>query len=224
MSRMRRIVIVSAVLVALTAACSSSGDGSDGQVASVDSEDPGPDEGQAGSSDGATSDDEVTEQEMLDYTECLRDQGLDVADPQVDAEGNVAFGGLAGGQGPQDMSQEDFAEFQEQFQAAQEVCGPPPGGGFAGTGGQDQSELEDQMLELANCLRDQGIDVPDPDFGNLEEGGTPGQGGGPFGDIDRSDPEFQAAFEECQDVFTGGPFGPGGPGSGDQPEDGSEGE
>jgi hypothetical protein len=222
MARMRRIMIVSAVLLTLTAACSGGGDDSDGQVASADSEDAGQDEGEAGSSDGTTSDDEVTEQEMLDYTECLRGQGLDVADPQVDAEGNVAFGGLAGGQGPQDMSQEELAEFQEQFEAAQEVCGTPPGGGFAGE--QDLSELEDQMLELAECLRDQGIDVPDPDFGNLEEGATPGQGGGPFGDIDRTDPEFQAAFEECQDVFSGGPFGPGGPGSGDQPEDGSEGE
>jgi hypothetical protein len=210
------------VLLAIVAACSG-GDDSDGQVASVDGDEAAEAESDAnGGSDDGASDGEVTEQEMLEYTECLRDQGLDVEDPQVDADGNVTFGGPGGGLNPQD--QEAFTEFVEQLQDAQEACGQPPGGGFAGGNAQDQAELEDQMLALAECLRDQGIDVPDPDFGNLGEGGTPGQGGGPFGDIDRSDPEFQAAFEECQEVFTGGPFGPGGPGGGGPGEDGSEGE
>ena len=57
-------------------------------------------------------------------------------------------------------------------------------------------------------LRDQGIDMPDPDF---SQGFGPGAGGraGIFGDLDPQSPEFQAAAQECQGIFEGG-FGPGG--------------
>ncbi|MCZ6456614.1 MAG: hypothetical protein O6650_05120, partial [Actinobacteria bacterium] len=67
----------------------------------------------------------------------------------------------------------------------------------------DQSEFQDSFLEFAVCMRDQGIDMPDPDFSG---GFGPGEGGGRglFGDIDPQDPAFQEAAEECQGIFEGG--------------------
>ena len=61
-------------------------------------------------------------------------------------------------------------------------------------------------------MREQGFDMPDPDFSISVDG--PGQGGpgNPFGEVDLEDPAFQVASEACMWVFgdtigTGG-FGP----------------
>jgi hypothetical protein len=88
--------------------------------------------------------------------------------------------------------------------------------------------MEEDALAFSECMRDQGIeDFPDPDFSDFgpgtgprraeasadvdeDGGGANGPGGaviaGPFGEIDLSDPELQAAFEACQEE-QGGPFG-----------------
>ena len=62
-------------------------------------------------------------------------------------------------------------------------------------------------------MRDNGYEeMPDPDLSSF---GTPGQGGGgPFGQLDRDDPDFIAASEECQDILAGFQRGPGGGGGG----------
>ncbi len=65
-------------------------------------------------------------------------------------------------------------------------------------------------------MRDHGVDMPDPDF----SGPGPGDGRGPFGDIDPGDPAFAAADEVCRDVFSEAGLGdrPGrGPGRGEPP-------
>lgn len=187
----------------LLVACGGGGSGT--SVAALSEDDAA--DAASGSTDGA-----ATEEELLEYTECLRDQGLDIEDPEIDEDGNVVFGGPRAGF--DDADQDDLAQLREDLQAAQEVCGPPPGGGFGNRAGVDQTEIQDAFLELAQCMRDNGVDVPDPDF---SDGGFGGDGGGPFGDIDPNDPALQEAFEECRDVLSdtfpgGGPGGPGGPG------------
>ena len=76
---------------------------------------------------------------------------------------------------------------------------------------EDQTELQDQSLVLAQCLRDLGHDVADP---SLDDG--PGGLGAMFGALDREDPSVQADLEACQaEAFgeDGAPFGgAGGPG------------
>jgi hypothetical protein len=180
-----------ALLLVLSVGCSSGDDDDDDSVAAMDESG-----GAAGEGDGAAAedgDDTVTEEEMVDYTECLREQGVEVEDPQVDAEGNVQFGGFGDDIQP---GSDEFDAMLDELREAQEACGEPPGGGFAGRSGQDQAEMQDQMLEFAQCMRDHGVDVPDPDF----SGGQPS-----FGDsgIDRNDPEVQAAMDECQDLLAG---------------------
>lgn len=69
-------------------------------------------------------------------------------------------------------------------------------------------DQREQLQELFACLREQGLDIPEPDSGQ-----TPGQGGPPPG-LDPSDPDFQRATEACQQ------YRPESPGAGGQtPED-----
>jgi hypothetical protein len=72
-------------------------------------------------------------------------------------------------------------------------------------------QMQDQALAFSQCMRDHGIDFPDPVFGDNGTVsislGEPGQGG-----IDPQSSEFQAAQDECGRTV-GGPIG-GGPGGG----------
>ena len=47
-------------------------------------------------------------------------------------------------------------------------------------------------------IRDNGYDMPDPDFTN----DGPGQGGAQIGPIDPDDPDFVSADEACRSIFT----------------------
>lgn len=183
-----------------------SGGSDSAQVASLDeaADDQSTDDG----SGGAVSSD--PQDLILEYTACLRDQGFDVPDPDFSG-GFGPGGGGAGGLEEAGIDPDDPA-----FQAAQEECQ----GVLAGIQQQfDESfgtEIQDAALEYAQCMRNNGIDVEDPDFGGGFGGpgaGGPGAGGGPFGDLDLDDPAVQAADEECRAVFEGLglPFGGGNP-------------
>lgn len=176
---------------------------------------------------------QATEEEVLKWVQCMRDQGLDIADPTVDSNGNLVLGrpggfGGAGGSSSTTVAGSTTDQTRpdpSKFQGATAKCGQPPrtGGGFSD---QDRQAAQDNLLEMAQCLRDQGLDVADPDFSAQGPGGSPpttasgstatttaqGQGGprrGPFGDLAQSDPKVQAAFDTCRaklgNAFPGGP-------------------
>ncbi|MGL5930826.1 MAG: hypothetical protein ACRCY8_17990 [Dermatophilaceae bacterium] len=185
-ARPLRALAVGVLLAGVLTACGGE-ESSSGGVAAIE-------EGSGGGSSSSASPTASgdAEQQLLDYVECLRGEGLDVPDPTVDAEGNLTLrpqGGAGAGAG-QRLD-------REQFQKAQETCGQPPEGAL-GIDEQDRSELQDAALEFAKCMRGEGIDVPDPDFSQ----GGPGAGGqGPFGDLDTDDPKVAAAMEKCQSAF-----------------------
>jgi len=189
----QRIAIVIAAIVVLLAACS--GDAG-AQVASLED---APVDTVIVDEDAA--DPQGDEDAILAFAACMRDNGLeDFEDPEIDAEGAIAFGfrGLV----------QDGEVDRDTVRAAMQTCRIHLEGlSFAGSD-IDRTEIEDQMFEFAACMRDKGIDMPDPDFS-----GTPGEGGegnGPFADLDPDDPRFQEAMEACEDIFEGGfPVGPG---------------
>lgn len=133
------------------------------------------------------------EEQALAFADCMRTEGVDFPDPVVNADGSVDFFGANG-------TREDggFARDAD-FESAVDTCGSLiEGASFLPDDG-DFTELEDSFLEVAECLRDNGIDVPDPQFG----AGGPGAGG-PFGaDFDPEDPTTAAAIEACQDILAG---------------------
>lgn len=145
------------------------------------------------------------ESQMLAFAQCMRDQGLDMEDPTVDANGNLGFGGLRGpGQDGEQSGPPDG------FREAIDECQPLLEGLELGFGRGDETELRDTLLEFAQCMRDNGYAMDDPDLSTFGPGSgeEPGQRSGPFGDVDFNDPAFQTAQSACEDILGG--FGPGG--------------
>lgn len=213
---MRRIWMV-ALTMALTAAACSDGDeevsatpevvvAGDASSESESESESNADDGEAegtDSGDGTDDSDDAAnsdEEQALDFVQCMRDNGVDMADPTVDADGSVNLT-PPGGPGGDDID-EDVG------QAAFDACSDRLEGASFLPSDDDLTDIEDQLLEVAQCLRDEGIDVDDPDL----SGGIAGTPGGPFGpDFDPDDPATAAAIDVCSGLFTG--IAPGGQGS-----------
>jgi hypothetical protein len=101
---------------------------------------------------------------------------------------------------------------RSQFQAATKACGNPPQGAFGGFNRQNSQEFQDAALKFAQCMRQNGVNMPDPNFssgGNGDGGGGPG--GGFFRNINRDDPNVQKALQACRPIIQS--LRPGGGGS-----------
>ena len=178
------------------------------------------------SSDQSTKDGGATEEEVLAWVECMRGEGIQVPDPTVDDDGNLVLGAgpVVVADGTDDTGDGQNAQplDGDKFRAATEECGDPPRAGGAFTE-EDRQAFQDAALEMARCLRGEGLDVPDPDFSDQGPGGPPETGDGtdssgaqgevrrgPFGDLDPSDPKVEAAFDKCQAELGDSFPGPGG--------------
>jgi len=165
------------VLALLAGACSN--DGGTEEVASIESN--AIDASQQAESDPAAD----TEEAMLAFTQCLRDQGLDVDDPTMDADGNmqlapISFTSVV----PEGDTEPEIPDF-ESLVAPCEVLLE----GIVTTAGSGPpAEMEDAFLAYAQCMRANGVDMPDPD---LSSGGAIDLGGG-MGD------DFEAADKVCR--------------------------
>jgi hypothetical protein len=126
---------------------------------------------------------------MLDYAKCMRDNGVDVPDPQFN-------GGRVTQRGPDGNVPED------KLRAAEEACRehmekvePPE------LSEEQKQEMKDAALAHARCMRKHGIEnFPDPTFD--EDGGAQirmKEGSG----VDPDDPDFQKAEEACRDEMPG---------------------
>lgn len=189
---MQRIPLLVVALAMVLAACG--GSDADG-VATLESTTTtvGPSETDTGSVA------EQDEQRLLEFAACMRDNGIeDFPDPRLNADGSVDFG----------ADDRPFADVDDEIaEAAFEACADELAGVSFAPGGADfdLTAIEDAFVEFAACMRDEGIDMPDPDFSSFLLGGDGGIS--PFGDLDFEDPNVLAAAEECRDVFTGLGFG-----------------
>ena len=155
----------------------------------------------AGTGSNASSSDDLTDEErLLEFAQCMRDNGVEFPDPVVEADGTIAFGLRPGrGGGGQGETLQNIGRDPD-LPAARAACQPIIEGLALGPGGQNfdevRIELMDRLLEFAQCMRDNGVDVPDPDPNAF----SPGSGGGrPFGDLDFDDADVSEAFEVCGD-------------------------
>jgi hypothetical protein len=83
-----------------------------------------------------------------------------------------------------------------------------PGASSSPAASSAPTDPREAFLAYAQCMRDNGIDMPDPDFSG-------GRGGGLFSalrGVDPSSPTFQTAMEACQPILADAGFGPGGNG------------
>ena len=195
-----------ALVVALMLVAGCSGDSEEG-VASLEEGEAAADSDNAASAGDIQTETTVDqEQVMLNFAACMRDNGVQLSDPTVDADGNVTFGRLRGAvEGEVD---------RDLMTAAREVCDSELQGVVIGFRDRDRTGEQDVFLEYAQCMRDNGFDMPDPDFSNTGPGSA-GEGRGPFGEVDRQDPDFVSAMEVCGELLSGfGPNGDGPPGIG----------
>lgn len=189
---MRRTFVVLLVATALTAAAC----GGFGQAASEDEDVGSPDDGDSSSqgnpSSGADSGEVDVEAALLAFAQCMRDEGFDIEDPTVDADGNVHLPSPAGeGEGGEDHA--SIQELEERQEAASGACSEHLEGVTQTAEHGDDTDQLDSLLAFAQCMRDQGVDFDDPDPS------APGQSlGGGFHQLDQNDPAVQAALEVCQ--------------------------
>ena len=113
--------------------------------------------------------------QALVFAGCMRDNGVDMPDPGPGQEGlGAAFQAVAGNY--------DRATLEQAFSACEDLLPQYP---------QEQQHTEGWMLALAECLREQGLEVSDNPFQDAHSGAIdPG--------------EFSAAMEVCRDVLTEG--------------------
>jgi len=133
----------------------------------------------------AASDDDKAREAQVKFAECMRENGVDMPDPKSDGRSLFRVGGDSG------VSPEEFEEASKACEQYREDIRP-------NLSEEEQAEFKERALEHARCMREHGIDFPDPTFS--ADGGAEVRIGGPGGSgprIDPEDPEFQAAEKEC---------------------------
>jgi hypothetical protein len=134
----------------------------------------------------------------LKYAQCMRKHGIDMPDPKFN-DGGMSM--QIGGPGTKRIPKATMDEAQQACRKIMERVKPPS------MSKEDQAKAREAALKMARCMREHGIDFPDPQFG---EGGRIQQKlGGPGSSINPEDPRFQQAMKTCAKQ-SGGPGGPGG--------------
>ena len=154
--------VVILTILFLLSACSRSGE-SDSGVAKIDN--PG-EIGTTTKSDrrsgGVTANKRTDENVVTDFAKCMRNEGFDIPDPELNADGTVNLEKLK-----ESFDRAPKFDLQKQrSEKALDGCLPILADAtFAGKSDkEDPIETQDNMLAFAQCLRDQGFNVPDPDF------------------------------------------------------------
>ena len=126
---------------------------------------------------------EITfEEGVLEFSQCMREEGIDFPDPTVDIDGYPEFN---------ELNIENEEAFEEAFTNCEDILRRALPEQFD-LDPEVEAALIDASLEFSQCMREEGIDFPDP---------TPGE----FGffafrdaDVDWSSEQVQEAFEICQ--------------------------
>jgi hypothetical protein len=183
-------------LAGLVGACSGGATNAPG-VATLASPVPGS-SGSPSTSPGASAD---PQQAMLDYARCMREHGIDMPDPVMSENGGAISmtSGSASGSGPSKTEMDTAQAACQHFMDSALLQGPA----------QEMSQADqDAMLAYSKCMRDHGIDMPDPVFDG--KGGVTMTVNGSTTVTDPGSSKFNDAQAACQKNLPGA--GSGGPG------------
>jgi hypothetical protein len=170
------VAVLAAALVALAATGCASDGGRRGGVASLN----GGNANQAADKNASKQKD--AQQGAIDFARCMREHGIDMPDPVVERNGPTKFEVRGRGK-PGDPKKAQDAHRACQHHLQNGGQGPP----------RLDPKMQDQMLKFARCMRQHGIDMPDP---------TP-QGGLVFRSTkgDAESPKFRAAERACESLM-----------------------
>lgn len=156
--------------------------------------------------DGGTGDEQAAREEAgLEFAACMREHGVEMADPKPGQAGFVIGSTAKTGPGGKKSVGPDPNDpaTKKALAACQDELGdmgqePSP---------QEQEEFKEDALAFAECMREHGVDMPDPQFDG--EGHVKMRIGGPgaSGPSPES-PAFQQAQESCQSKLPNGKGGP----------------
>jgi hypothetical protein len=124
---------------------------------------------------------EKLQQAELKFAQCMREQGIDFPDPQQGRRGLVKVG--------EDSSPEEIRAAEKACEEFRKDIKPPE------LSEEQKQEFKDAALAHARCMREHGIDFPDPTFS--ADGGA--QIRLSKGRVDPEDADFKAAEKECAD-------------------------
>src|SRR4051794_13508151 len=134
--------------------------------------------------------DAASKKAMLQFSQCMRDHGVNMPDPTF-SEGGARVT-MREDKGADPAKQREAEQACKKYQ---DKVKPPP------MSAEQEKKMKDAALKNAQCMRDHGIDFPDPQFG---EGGRMTQKIGPSSGIDPKSAKFQAAAKACQKDEPGG--------------------
>ena len=119
----------------------------------------------------------------LKFSRCMRENGVDMPDPQTGGTGKSGSENEFSGIDPSDPAfKRAEKECAKHLQGGIGVQSTKPGMKKPG----EDPKADEALLKFARCMREQGIDMPDPKDGSLDLGSDP------------SDPAFQQAQKKCQ--------------------------
>jgi len=145
------------------------------------------------SSNGGSAADRETKMQdaALKYARCMRENGVDMPDPKME-------GGGIRMTSPKGVSPSKMGAADKACRKILEAVKPPE------MSEAEQKEFRTAALANARCMREHGIDFPDPTFGkNGEASVRIGRGSG----IDPESAKFKAAQKACESTMPKPPGG-----------------
>lgn len=128
-------------------------------------------------------------QALLDYARCMRENGIDMPDPEFEG-GRVTM--RAGSPGSS-VTREQMQQAEKACAKYQEAIKPPE------LSDDDKAEMKKAALANARCMREHGVpDFPDPTFD--ENGGAQIR---ITKQLDPENPSFQKAMKACAKTMPG---------------------
>ena len=95
------------------------------------------------------------------FASCMRNNGFDMADPELNSDGTVRWGNFK-----ESLDVGGFNLKNDKSSVAYEECSPLLERITLADekNAEDEIEMQDKLLSFAQCLRDNGLEVQDPDF------------------------------------------------------------
>jgi hypothetical protein len=163
-------------LALVVTACGGDGDSNDGVVSLTPTTAQSSESQGSGDSDGMSR--KEREQALLKYARCMRENGVNLPDPV-----NGRFD-LRANRGQ-----------ERKVAAAQEACRDILKNAAPKLSEEQQAEVREAALKFAKCMREHGVDMPDPKFragGGVLVQMPPGT---------ERDPDLESAQKACQSIL-----------------------
>jgi hypothetical protein len=172
-NKLTKLILIAFIALVLAACSSGSSD-----VPALNTEDTQVVEPTTDAVDSAPND----EAKMMAFTQCMRDQGVELLDPVVDSDGNIQRPTLV----------EGAKVTRDGMGAAYDACAKHLEGLTIIEERVNVSEQVNQYVTIATCLRGKGYDVDDPTAETFDKWGMDFRIA-----FNWDDPAAAADFEEC---------------------------